>query len=197
MGHRAGWLALEAGIAGGADVILLPEIPFDLTKIADAIRKRTQSGKRFSIVVVAEGAMSQEDAASIEVLVRERDMADSKKTRLEAKEKLRKFHDEHVGHTIRLTKNLEKLTGQETRLTILGHLQRGGTPSASDRVFATWLGTECADALNERKYGVMLALQGTTLKRVPLAEVAGPVRMVPLDHPLIASSRRVGTSFGE
>jgi 6-phosphofructokinase 1 len=197
MGHRAGWLALEAGIAGGADVILLPEIPYDIAKIAEAIRRRTQSGKRFSIVVVAEGAMSADEAHHVELLVKDRDKADSKKTRSEAKEKLRKFHDEHVGHTIRLTKSLEKLTSQETRLTILGHLQRGGTPSAADRVFATWLGTECADALAQRKYGVMLGLQGTGLKLAPLTEVAGNMRNVPQDHPLIVSGRRVGTSFGD
>ena len=197
MGHRAGWLALEAGIAGGADVILLPEIPYELRNIAKAIRRRTQSGKRFSIVVVAEGAMSTDDAREVAALVMERDKADSKKDRTEAKEKLRKFHDEHVGHTIRLTRNLEKLTGQETRLTILGHLQRGGTPSASDRVFATWLGTECAEVLNERRYGVMLGLQGSELKHVPLAALAGKIRQVPLDHPLIASGRQVGTSFGD
>ncbi len=197
MGHRAGWLALEAGIAGGADVILLPEIPYDLEKIADSIRKRTQSGKRFSIVVVVEGAMSVDESRDVTTLVRERDQAISKKARTEAKEKLRAFHDEHVGHTIRLTKKLEKLTGQESRLTILGHLQRGGTPSAADRVFATWLGTECATALNERIYGIMLALQGASLKRVPLHEVAGRMRQVPKDHPLIASGRLVGTSFGD
>jgi 6-phosphofructokinase 1 len=197
MGHRAGWLALQAGIAGGADVILLPEIPYEVEKIAESIRRRTQSGKRFSIVVVAEGAMSRGDARDVELLVKERDRADSKKARSEAKEKLRKFHDEHVGHTIRLTRSLEKLTGQETRLTILGHLQRGGTPSAADRVFATWLGTECAEVLHQRKYGVMLALQGTSLKLVPLAELAGRMRQVPLDHPLIASSRRVGMTFGD
>jgi len=197
MGHRAGWLAMEAGIAGGADVILLPEIPYDVGKIAEAIRHRTQCGKRFSIVVVAEGAMSQADARVVTALVAARDAADSKKSRLAAKDELRKFHDEHVGHTIRLTRNLEQLTGQETRLTILGHLQRGGTPSAADRVLATWLGTECAEVLERRQYGVMLALHGTGLKLVPLAEVAGTVRQVPLDHPLIASARRVGTTFGD
>jgi len=197
MGHRAGWLALEAGIAGGADVILLPEIPYDVKKIAEAIRRRTQSGKRFSIVVVAEGAMSIDDAQSVDALVRERDRADSKKDRAEVSEKLRAFHDEHVGHTIRLTRNLEKLTGQETRLTILGHLQRGGTPSASDRVFATWLGTECAEALNAEKFGVMLALQGSVLKQVPISEVAGQKRLVALNHPLINAGRLVGTSFGD
>jgi len=197
MGHRAGWLALEAGIAGGADVILLPEIPYDVTQIACAIRRRTQSGKRFSIVVVAEGALSQDDAREVAGLVQARDDADSKTSRSGAKESLRRFHDEHVGHTIRLTQALEKLAGQETRLTILGHLQRGGTPTASDRVFATWLGTECAQVLEEKHYGVMLALQGSGLQLVPLAEVAGPIRQVPLDHPLIASGRRVGTSFGD
>jgi 6-phosphofructokinase 1 len=197
MGHRAGWLALESGIAGGADVILLPEIPYDVEQIAAAIRHRTQSGKRFSIVVVAEGAMSRVEACEVKTLVQARDMADSKQSRLAAKDALRQFHDEHVGHTIRLTRHLEKLTGQETRLTILGHLQRGGTPSAADRVFATWLGTECAGVLDERKYGVMLALQGSELTLVPLAEAAGKIRQVPLDHPLITSGRRVGTSFGD
>lgn len=197
MGHRAGWLAMESGIAGGADVILLPEIPYDVEKIAAAIRRRTQSGKRFSIVVVAEGAMSRDEAYEVKALVQARDKADSKQRRLEAKDALRQFHDEHVGHTIRLTQDLEQQTGQETRLTILGHLQRGGTPSAADRVFATWLGTECAAVLEQRKYGVMLALQGSELQLVPLAEAAGKIRQVPPDHPLITSGRRVGTSFGD
>ena len=197
MGHRAGWLALEAGIAGGADVILLPEIPYHVENIAAAIRTRTQCGKRFSIVVVAEGAMSVEEAAEVDALVKARDKADSKKERAEISAKLNKFHDEHVGHTIRLTRKLEKITGQETRLTILGHLQRGGTPSALDRVFATWLGTECAEVLNARKYGVMLALQGSRLKHVPISEVAGNKRLVPADHPLVKAARLVGTSFGD
>lgn len=197
MGHRAGWLALASGIAGGADVILLPEIPYDTERIADAIRRRTQGGKRFSIVVVAEGAFSVADAQKVKQLLHQRDHAESKKDRAEAKERLRAFHDEHVGHTIRLTKDLEKLTGQESRLTILGHLQRGGTPSASDRVFATWLGTACADALNERHYGVMIGLRGTKLERLPLEQVAGSTRLVPTDHPLIATARGVGTSFGD
>ena len=197
MGHRAGWLALEAGIAGGADVILLPEIPYDVEKIAAAIRRRTQCGKRFSIVVVAEGAMSTADAAEVEAMVNARDQAESKKSRAEFSAKLQNFHDEHVGQTINLTRKLEQLTGQESRLTILGHLQRGGTPSAADRVFATWLGTACAETLNARNFGVMLALQGGVLKHVPISEVAGNKRLVPLDHPLIASGRLVGTSFGD
>ena len=197
MGHRAGWLALEAGIAGGADVILLPEIPYQVEKIAEAIRRRTQRGKRFSIVVVAEGAMSVSEANEVDALVKARESADSKKQRTDASDKLKQFHDEHVGHTIRLTGKLEKLTGQETRLTILGHLQRGGTPSAADRVFATWLGTHCAEILHARKFGVMLALQGNRIKPVPIQEVAGRKRLVPADHPLIATARLVGTSFGD
>ena len=197
MGHRAGWLALEAGIAGGADVILLPEIPYDVEQIACSIRKRAESGKRFSIVVVAEGAMSREDVEYVDALLKQRDAATTKHEQAKAKERLQGFHDEHVGHTIHLTKKLEKLTGQESRLTILGHLQRGGTPSAADRVFATWLGTECANVLEEKDYGVMLALQGTELKRVPLKEVAGIMKLVPLDHPLIESARRLGISFGD
>lgn len=197
MGHRAGWLGLEAGIAGGADVILLPEIPYRLENVAQAVRRRTQGGKRFSIIVVAEGAMSVEDAAIVNSLVSEKEQADSKKSRAAATEKLEAFHEQHAGHTIRLTRQLEQATGQETRLTILGHLQRGGTPSASDRVFATWLGTECAALLEAQTYGVMIALKGSELQLVPLADVAGCKRLVPLDHPLIVSGRRVGTSFGD
>lgn len=197
MGHRAGWLALEAGIAGGADVILLPEIAYDLKKAADSIKRRAENGKRFSIVVVAEGAMSIEDVTLVESLVKKRDEASSKEEKRQAKDELRAFHNEHVGHTIRLTKELEELTGQESRLTILGHLQRGGTPSAADRVFATWLGTECAKALHEKHYGVMLALQKGELARVPLEEVAGTTKLVPVDHPFIESGRSLGISFGD
>jgi 6-phosphofructokinase len=197
MGHRAGWLALEAGIAGGADVILLPEIPYDVDRIAAAVRSRTQGGKRFSIVVVAEGAMSVDEAAQVRALVAERDRAGSRKERAAISAKLAGFHDEHVGHTIRLTRRLEKLTGQETRLTILGHLQRGGTPSAADRVFATWLGTACAEALRDGRHGIMLALQGNRINPVPVADVAGKKRLVPPEHPLLNAGRLVGTCFGD
>ena len=197
MGHRAGWLALEAGIAGGADVILLPEIPYDVERVAEAIGRRARRGKSFSLVVVAEGAMSRVDVERVAALVHQRDHADDKDMQRQAKDELRAFHDGHVGHTIHLTKQLEKLTGQESRLTILGHLQRGGTPSAADRVLATWLGTECARAIHEGRHGMMLALQGNRLVEVPLAQVAGQTRMVPVDHPLITSARALGVSFGD
>jgi 6-phosphofructokinase 1 len=197
MGHRAGWLALEAGIAGGADVVLLPEIPYRTEAVAEAIRRRTQRGKRFSIVVVAEGAMARKTADMVSEMVRAKQEAEDKKERQAAAERLRKFHEEHVGQTIKLTKELEKRTGQESRLTILGHLQRGGTPSAGDRVLATWLGTECARILDEGTYGVMLALRKNELVPVPLEDVAGVKKLVPPDHPLIAAARGVGTAFGD
>ena len=196
MGHRAGWLALEAGTAGGADVILIPEIPYRLERVGQAIRERTRKGKRFSIVVVAEGAMSRRDAKTIERLANQKHSG-NKRERQKASEQLSKFHEAHVGHTIELTKQLEAMTGQESRLTILGHLQRGGTPSAADRALATWLGTQCVRVLAEKQYGVMLAIQGDQIRPIPLEEVAGKKKFVPPDHPLVESARLVGTSFGD
>jgi 6-phosphofructokinase 1 len=197
MGHRAGWLALGAGLAGGADVILIPELPYEVESVAEAIRERTRRGKRFSIIAVAEGALSGRDADCVDALVEKKHKAATPGQKEAASEALRQFHEDHAGHTIKFTKQLEKLTGQESRLTILGHLQRGGTPSAGDRVFATWLGAHCAKVLDARTYGVMLALQGTTIRTVPIEEVSGNKKLVPPDHPLVKSARLVGTSFGE
>lgn len=197
MGHRAGWLALEAGTAGGAHVILIPEIPYEVEAVAEAIRERTRRGKRFSIVVVAEGAFSRPEADRIQALLAAKSAAKNRKQAEEVSGQLRRIHEENVGHTFRLTRQLEKLTGLESRLTILGHLQRGGTPSAADRVLATRLGTRCAEILAEKQYGVMLALHGTEIEPVPLEEVAGQKKLVPPDHPLIRSARHVGASFGD
>ncbi len=178
MGHRAGWLALEAGVAGGADVILIPEKPYDANNVAGAIQARTRQGKRFSIIVIAEGALSQDDARIVAA-------------------RLKKFYNtQRVNHAIRLTRQLENLVGQESRLTILGHLQRGGTPSSADRVLATRLGTACAENVAEGRFGIMLALQGNDIVPVPLEEVAGSRKLVPPDHPLVRSAEMVGTSFG-
>jgi 6-phosphofructokinase 1 len=196
MGHRAGWLALQAGTAGGADVILIPEIPYRLERVGQAICERTRKGKRFSIVVVAEGAMSRRDARTIEKLANQKHSG-NKRERQKASEQLYRFHEAHVGHTIELTKQLEAMTGQESRLTILGHLQRGGTPSAADRALATWLGTQCVRILAEKQYGVMLAIRGDRIKPIPLEEVAGKKKFVPPDHPLVDSARLLGTSFGD
>ena len=197
MGHRAGWLALGAGIAGGADAILLPEIPYDLEVVAEAIRARTKAGRHFSIVAVAEGAMSKEQADTVDALVRKKEKADSKEDRKKASQKLKDFHEAHVSHTVDLTKALAEQTGLESRLTILGHLQRGGTPSPKDRLLATKLGTACADEIDADGGGVMMAVRGDKVKAVPLEEVAGSKKLVPYDHPWIRSARHVGTCFGD
>jgi len=197
MGHRAGWLALGAGIAGGADVILIPEIPYSVELVAEAIKERTRKGKRFSIIAVAEGAMTVELAAEVERLLGEKDKADSKDEKKAISAKLDEIHEQHVNHTLQLTERLEELTGTESRLTILGHLQRGGTPSAADRLLATRLGTQCAEILHEKVYGVMVASRGRDMAAVPLEEVAGKKNLVPPDHPWVRTARLVGTCLGD
>ncbi|MGB5276196.1 MAG: ATP-dependent 6-phosphofructokinase, partial [Gammaproteobacteria bacterium] len=163
MGHRAGWLTLGAGIAGGADVILLPEIPYSIDSVADAILNRMKNGKSFSIVAIAEGAMSLDEAAQMRAanqsLQKAIDLED-KKTRKQAKETIRMMEAGRGDHTLKLAHQLEELTGLESRPTILGHLQRGGTPSAADRLLATRLGTACADLIQRGDSGVMVAARG-------------------------------------
>ena len=197
MGHRAGWLALGAGIAGGADVILIPEIPYSIEVVTDAIKSRARRGKRFSIVAVAEGAMTDEQAREVETLVAQKEHASSKSEKKKASTELDEFHHQHVGHTLELTHQLEERTGIESRLTILGHVQRGGTPSAADRLLATRLGTACAQLLNDKAYGVMVAARGDSAEPVLLEEVAGKKKLVPPDHPWVSSARLVGTSLGK
>lgn len=197
MGHRAGWLALGAGIAGGADLILIPEIPYSMDKAAEAILKRKKAGKAFSIVAVAEGAMSKQQAKLVRKLVSAKEKAGSKEEKNRAKEELDKFHLEHLSHTLELTRSLERLTGIESRLTILGHLQRGGTPSAYDRILATRLGTACAEFLDRKRYGIMVASKGEKAVAVPLEEVAGKKKLVPPDDPWVISARKIGTSLGD
>ncbi len=199
MGHRAGWLALGAGIAGGADVILLPEIPYQLERVAESITQRVKHGKNFSIVAVAEGAMSVEDAIvmhNIQKRIVDAEEANDRKMRKMAKVELRKLEAQHAEHTLRLARQLEEMTGLESRPTILGHVQRGGTPSAADRLLATRLGTACADLINEGVSGVMVAARGDGTKAVQLEEVAGNKKLVPMDHPWVESARRVGVSLG-
>lgn len=196
MGHRAGWIALGAGIAGGADVILVPEIPYDTDKIAKAILKRKKAGKRFSIVVVAEGAMSKEQNNLINKLVKSKTEARTKKEKEKAKEELEKFHKEHLSHTIVLRSRLEVLTGMESRLTVLGHLQRGGVPSAYDRIIATRLGTACSNLISEGKTGIMVGLKGDEIIEVPLEKVAGKLNLIPQNHPLVISAKETGIFLG-
>jgi 6-phosphofructokinase 1 len=197
MGHRAGWLALGAGIAGGADVILMPEMPYDIEKVAEAIRDRGRMGKHFSIVAVAEGAMTRKDAAGLRAADKMKQEAKTKPERKKAKAALAEWQARHSGNTLRLAKELEELTGLESRVTILGYVQRGGAPSAVDRLLATRLGTACADLVNEGIYGVMVAARGDGTEPVPLEKVAGKRKCVPLDHPWITSARLVGTCLGD
>jgi 6-phosphofructokinase 1 len=197
MGHRAGWLALGAGIAGGADVILLPEIPYDVGKIAEAIRRRSKQGSNFSIVAVAEGATSREAAHAFLAAEQKKEKSRGKVQRKAARLELDALEAKHAGNTLRLARQLEELTHLESRVTILGYVQRGGTPSAADRLLATRLGTACADLIKEGVFGVMVAARGDGTEPVPLEKVAGKLKTVPLDHPWAESARRVGTCLGD
>lgn len=197
MGHRAGWLTLGAGLAGGADVILIPEIPYNVKKIAEAIRQRSKSGSNFSIVAVAEGAMNREDADIFALAEKKLERAKTLNAKLEAKREIAALEVRHQGNTMRLAHQLEALTHLESRVTILGHVQRGGTPSAADRMLATRLGTACADLINQGQFGVMVAARGENTEPVPLDKVAGKRKIVPPDHTWVQSARRVGTCLGD
>ena len=205
MGHNAGWLALGAGIAGGADVILIPEIPYDIEAVAEAIRQRSRTGSRFSIVAVSEGAMPKAHAAALQkaedILARvkgkpkENKRAATRKS--QAKTAVAEIKAQLGNRTLELAQQLEALTGLEGRVTILGHLQRGGTPSAADRLLATRLGTACAALINDNVFGVMVAARGDGTEPVPLAEVVTKRKSVPLTHPWIRTARDLGVCLGD
>jgi 6-phosphofructokinase 1 len=179
MGHKAGWLPLYAGVAGGGDVILIPEIPYDIKTIGRHLEARARSGKTFSIVVVGEGALSVEEG------------------RMEKKDR-KKYRAETVNPSIayRVAREIEAETGMETRATVLGYVQRGGIPSASDRVLATSLGTAAAELLARGEYGRMAALSGDGITSVELSVPAGKVKTVPRDHYMIDTAVSVGTCMG-
>jgi len=197
MGHNAGWLTLGAGIAGGADVILIPEIPYDANKVGEAILERSRGGKRFSIVAVSEGAMSSDDYKVFARLQEAIDEAKDEDEKATARQAMLEFQSRQTGKTLRLAQQLEKLTGLESRVTILGYVQRGGTPSAMDRLLATELGSSAAALIAKGEDGVMVAVRGKKTSPVPLEEVVGKRRTVPLDHTWIAAARRVGTCLGD
>ncbi|MDR0319980.1 MAG: 6-phosphofructokinase [Treponema sp.] len=179
MGHKAGWLALYAGVAGGGDIILLPEIPYNIHSIGRHLEKRARSGKRFSIVVVAEGAMSLKEA--------DMDKKDRKKYR----------NENGPSVAYRVAKEIQEETGMETRATVLGYMQRGGIPSASDRVLATSLGTAAVELLAKGKYGRMVALNGNDIDSVDLSVPEGKVKNVPINHYMIDTAKAVGTCLAD
>lgn len=197
MGHNTGWLALGAGIAGGADVILIPEIPYDVEIVAEAIRSRSRSGYRFSIVAVSEGALAKESAAVLQLAAAKIDSAETEEIKKEAKLALEAIGVEQADSTWQLARQLEALTGLESRVTILGHVQRGGTPSAVDRILASRLGTACAQFIQEGVFGVMVAARSEGAEPVPLEDVVGKRKTVPLDHAWVQTARFVGTCLGD
>ncbi len=180
MGRHAGWIALYSGISGGGDIILIPEIPYDISVIVQKVKERGRVGKRFSIIVVAEGARPQGGEIVIKKIVKE----STDPVRLGG-----------IGFV--LGEQIEKLTGMEVRTVVMGHLQRGGTPSSFDRILATQLGTKVVDMVHKKEFGCMAAIQRNELLSVSLKEVALGPRLVPLDHPLIHCARSLGTCFGE
>jgi phosphofructokinase-like protein len=180
MGRYAGWIALHAGIASGADVILIPEIPFHLEHVIDKCRHRHKVGKGFTIVAVAEGAAP----AGGHQFVDRVDPTSPDPIRLGG-----------VGKYV--AEQIEQTAGLESRSIVLGHIQRGGTPTAHDRILATRFGYHAFHLLTSAQFGRMVVLRGARIDSVPIADVAGKVRTVPVDHPLIAAARAVGTSFGD
>jgi 6-phosphofructokinase 1 len=197
MGHRTGWLTLGAGVAAGADVILIPEIPYNVRKVSDAIKERRRGGKHFSIVAVAEGALTTEEADLVQKTTEKKISAKNKKDKDDAEELLQKIHLRRVDHAVRLSQELEELTSLESRVTILGYTQRGGAPSATDRLLATRLGAACIEHIKKSSFGVMMAVKGDKVEGVPIEDVAGKRKDVPKDHPWVRSARGVGTCMGD
>ncbi len=197
MGRNTGWLTLGSGLAGGADVIIIPEIPYDVRKISDAILERSRSGRRFSIVAVSEGGISKD---TVEFFDRSKkvNQMNHQGEELEMVElQLSKLENRLTGNTIFLANRLEKFTGLETRITILGHLLRGGDPTAADRVLATNLGTTCVHLIDQGVHSMMVARQNGSIVTVPLDQVIDKHKQLPLDHTWITSARQVGTSLGD
>jgi 6-phosphofructokinase 1 len=196
MGHRAGWLALGAGLAGGADVILIPEIPYSVDRVAESVLNRRSRGKPFSIIALAEGAMSEKSASELESIEKGKGPAGSLSDKKDIGSRLEDFFKRQSGHALRLSAELEKATGLESRVTILGYLQRGGTPSAADRLLATRLGVACADFASDGASGVMAAQHRDRIETVSIEQVAGRRKTVSMDHTWVRSARSLGTAFG-
>jgi len=179
MGRNAGWISLYAGSAGGADIILIPEIPFNLKKICDEVEKRARIGKRFSLIVVAEGAY-ESGAKPVE---KKRDLKNPYPVKL-------------GGIANWLAARIEKMTGLESRAAVLGHIQRGGSPIPFDRNLGTVFGHHAVELIAAKKWGHMVCLHGQKIDSVPIKDAVKVLKLVPVDHPLIRAAEAVGTSFG-
>ena len=180
MGNKAGWLTLYTGVAGGADIILIPEIPYDIDKVVKAVEKRANSGKTFSIVAVAEGAMSV-DESKLKKKERNRLRAEAGETTV----------------TNRIAKQIESMTGYETRTVVPGHILRGGSPSAYDRVLATKFGAKAANLIKQEKYGYTVAKIGSEISENKLSDVTMKTKFVPADDKVVVTARDIGVSFGD
>lgn len=197
MGHKAGWLALGAGIAGGADIILIPEIPYSVESIAESVAARARSGRNFSVIALAEGARNQQDSADLAAATALVKGASTPEAKAAANKHRSAVEAAHRDNPFQLASSLEAATGLESRVTILGYVQRGGTPDANDRLLGTLLGSAGADLVQAGEFGLMVASQGGRAVPVPLGEVAGNLKTVPLDDPWIAAARGVGTGLGD
>jgi 6-phosphofructokinase len=219
MGHSAGWLALGAGIAGGADVILIPEIKYDIHVIADYLTARRHRGKRFSIIAVAEGALAVDEKPEDD----DDDNDEAKSQKKSGKQNGDKKSDDAKSDDAksddktsdespklpqkpimirepkvsRIVRELQELTGIDVRMTQLGHVQRGGTPTPADRLLCTRLGAMAGELIAARQYDVMVAVRGDNCIPVPLKDVAGHVRTVPEDHPWIKTAHLLGSCMGD
>lgn len=180
MGRYAGWIALEGGIAGGGDIILIPEIPFALDAVAGAVDTRSQKGKRFSIVVIAEGACPVGEKYTVKEYIKD------------SPDPLRLG-----GIGKRVADYIEKKVGHESRVTVLGHLQRGGSPTFFDRILATRYGVAAVRLAEKKKFGQMVALSGTEITHVKLEKAVADLKTVPPDYYLVETARSLGTSFGD
>ena len=179
MGNKAGWLTLYSGVAGGADVILIPEIPYEIEKVAKVVERRAKDNKSFTILAVSEGAMDKEEA------------------KMKKKEREAKRAASHYSASADVAERLRSLVGVEARNVVPGHIQRGGSPSAYDRVLSTQFGVHAAELIRDEVYGVTVALKGNSITHNALKDVAGVPKLVPEDHQMVRIAKKMGISFGD